>query len=89
MRIYQNIDGGDIDIVSDGYKMVTIEEIEKGGKKYDFKGLVTQIQSRMVAREGEGAVDIGCGNAFGGKNEEEEEGGAAPVIEVEKVNDLI
>jgi len=35
-------------------------------------------------------VDVGCGNAFGGKNEEEEEGGNAPAASnVAKVNDLI
>jgi len=35
-------------------------------------------------------VDVGCGNAFGGKNEEEEEGGNnAQNQNIQKVNDLI
>lgn len=38
---------------------------------------------------GEANVDVGCGNAFGGKNEEDEEGGQAGGAPVEKVNDLI
>ena len=77
MRIYQNLEG-DVDVVSDGYKMTTPE---------GFDGIITEIQSRMVAK-GEVDVDVGCGNAFGGQNEDEEEGapGAPPVF---KVNDLI
>jgi len=42
----------------------------------------------MVVK-GEDNVDVGCGNAFGGKNEEDEEGGQAGGAPVEKVNDLI
>jgi hypothetical protein len=36
-------------------------------------------------------VDVGCGNAFGGKNEEEEQGGnnANATSTIQKVNDLI
>jgi len=35
-------------------------------------------------------VDVGCGNAFGGKNEEEEVGGNnAANSHIQKVNDLI
>jgi hypothetical protein len=79
MRIYQNIDGGETDVISDGYKMVVLEQ---------FEGIVTEIQSRMVVK-GDVNVDVGCGNAFGGKNEDEEEGGAGGEVPPEKVNDLI
>ena len=34
-----------------------------------FEGVVTEVQSRMIVK-GEENVDIGCGNAFGGKNED-------------------
>ena len=77
MRIYQNLEGEE-DIISDGYKMSQPE---------GFEGIVTEVQSRMVVK-GEENVDIGCGNAFGGKNEDEEEGGAGGPP-VEKVNDLV
>ena len=60
MRIYQNLEG-DVDVISDGYKMIQPE---------GFEGVVTEIQSRMVVK-GEDNVDIGCGNAFGGQNEDE------------------
>ena len=60
MRIFQNLDGDEVDIISDGYKMTKVE---------GFEGVVTEVQSRMVAK-GEENVDIGCGNAFGGKNED-------------------
>ena len=46
-----------------------------------FDGAACEVQSRMVV-VGDVNVDVGCGNAFGGKNEEEEEqpaGGSAPV----------
>lgn len=63
MRIYQKL-GGEIDVISDGYKMVELEEYNK---------IVAEVQSRMVVKGGV-EVDVGCGNAFGGKNEDEEEG---------------
>jgi len=52
-----------------------------------FEDTTAEVASRMVV-VGNEEVDVGCGNAFGGKNEDEEEGGAggAPV---EKVNNLI
>lgn len=57
MRIYQSLDG-ECDIISDGYKLDKVEE---------FDGVVYQVQSKMVVK-GEVNVDVGCGNAFGGKN---------------------
>ena len=77
MRIYQNLDS-DIDIISDGYKLVSLEE---------FNGVVTEVESKMVVK-GDVNVDVGCGNAFGGKNEDEEEEGAGGPPP-EKVNDLV
>ena len=71
MRIFINLGGdtnGDYDVVSDGYKMTPVEVFEdKNGNKHDFAGVVTEIQSRMIV-VGEVNVDVGCGNAFGGKN---------------------
>jgi hypothetical protein len=77
MRIYQNLDS-DIDIISDGYKLKALEE---------YDGVITEVESKMIVK-GDVNVDVGCGNALGGKNEDEEEGagGEAPP---EKVNDLI
>ena len=57
MRIYQKLGGGDIDVISDGYKMVQLDEYNK---------IVVEVQSRMVVKGGV-EVDVGCGNAFGGK----------------------
>ena len=78
MRIYQNLDGEN-DIISDGYKLVKVEE---------YDGVVHEVESHMVVK-GEVNVDVGCGNAFGGKNEDDEEEGAAGGPPVEKVNDII
>ena len=78
MRIYQNLDGEN-DIISDGYKLVPLEE---------FNGVIYEVESQMIVK-GEVNVDVGCGNAFGGKNEDEEEEGAGGGAPVEKVNDLI
>ena len=78
MRIYQNLDG-ETDVISDGYKLDKLEE---------FGGVITEVQSHMVVK-GDVTVDVGCGNAFGGKNEDEEEEGAPGAAPVEKYNDLI
>jgi|688.fasta_scaffold188030_1 hypothetical protein len=75
MRIYQDL-FTETEIISDSYKF---EEI--------CGGAAVEVASRLVVK-GEDNVDVGCGNAFGGKNEEEEEGGAGGPP-VEKVNDLI
>ena len=73
MRIFINLGGdcnGDHDVVSDGYKLNKLEEYtDKKGNKHDFAGVITEIQSRMIV-VGEVNVDVGCGNAFGGKNED-------------------
>lgn len=78
MRLYKNI-GEDVDILSDAYKFE---------KPEGFEGVVTEVQSRMVVK-GDVNVDVGCGNAFGGKNEDEEEEGGAGNAPPEKVNDLV
>jgi hypothetical protein len=64
MRIFQNIDS-DAEIISDSYKF-----------NYLFEDCVIEVQSRMIPKDGDVNVDIGCGNAFGGNAEEEIAGGA-------------
>lgn len=75
MRIFQDIFSND-EIISDSYKM---EEM--------FEGTVVAIKSRMIVK-GDEKIDVGCGDAFGGKNEEDEEGGAGNA-NVVKVIDLV
>jgi len=58
MKIYQDIFSGE-EVISDSYKM---EEI--------YDGVAIEVKGRMVVK-GEANVDIGCGNAFGGAEEEE------------------
>lgn len=55
MKIFQDI-FSDEELISDSYKMVEV-----------FDGVAVEIQSRMVVK-GDVNVDVGCGNAFGGKN---------------------
>ena len=43
MRIYNNIEGEEVDIISDGYKMV---------KPEGYEGVVTEVQSRMIVKGG-------------------------------------
>lgn len=66
MKIYQDIFNNE-ELISDSFKF---EE------RHD--GVVIAVPSRMVVK-GEDKVDVGCGNAFGGKNEDEEEGGPGEV----------
>ena len=58
-----------------------------------YNDTTAQVQSKMVAK-GEVEIDVGCGNEFGGKVEEEEgaEGGAPAAGKndhIAKINDLI
>lgn len=78
MRIYTDLFTG-AEIISDSYPNVSL-----------YNGAVWEVQSRKIV-VGEVTVDVGCGNAFGGKNEEDEEGGAGGAGEqpVEKVIDLV
>ena len=76
MRIYQDI-FNETEIISDSFLWAVIVE-----------GAVIEVKSRLVVK-GDVEVDVGCGNAFGGKNEEEAEQGNAGGNVVEKVNDLI
>jgi hypothetical protein len=75
MKIFQDIFNNE-ELLSDSYP--TVET---------FEGTIYEVRSRMVVK-GEDVIDVGCGNAFGGVNEDEEQGGSggAPV---EKVNDLV
>jgi len=60
MRIYHNYGNQDAEIISDSYNFVFPEE---------FKGAVCEVQSKMIVPK-DVEVDVGCGNAFGGTNEE-------------------
>ena len=42
-----------------------------------YQDTTAQIQSKMIVK-GEVEIDVGCGNEFGGKAEEEEGEGGAP-----------
>ena len=64
MKIYHNFGNQDAEVVSDSFKFEFPEE---------YEGAVAFVQSKMVVPKGV-EVDVGCGNAFGGKNEDEEEG---------------
>jgi hypothetical protein len=78
MRIYVDYfdSSNEVDIISDSYPSVQFAN-----------GAYIEVKARKIVK-GEVEVDVGCGNAFGGKNEEEEEGGAAN-SEVEKVVDVV
>ena len=62
MRIYTDLFSEE-EIISDGYKM-----------EWKYENTTAEIKGKMVV-VGDDNVDIGCGNAFGGKNEDDEEGG--------------
>ena len=55
MRIYIDLFSEE-EIISDGYKM-----------EWKYENTTAEIKGKMVV-VGEDNVDIGCGNAFGGKN---------------------
>jgi hypothetical protein len=59
MRIFQDLFTG-CEIISDSYPFVQFAD-----------GAFVEIRSRNVVK-GDVEVDVGCGNAFGGKNEGEE-----------------
>ncbi len=59
MRIYTDFFTG-TEIISDSYPFVQFAD-----------GAFVEIKSRNVVK-GDVDVDVGCGNAFGGKNEDEE-----------------
>jgi hypothetical protein len=65
MKIYQDI-FNDEEILTDALKF---EE--------DFDGVIYRVKTVMVPADDTVDVDVGCGNAFGGKNEDDEEGGDA------------
>jgi hypothetical protein len=59
MRIYHDFFNVESEIISDSYPWVAHAD-----------GAFIEVQSRMVVK-GDVNVDVGCGNAFGGKNEDE------------------
>lgn len=67
MKIYQDVFTGE-ELLSDVYKY-----------KSDFDGAIWKVQSFLQAKENVGNVDIGCGNEFGGG---EEQAGDEPVEKV-------
>lgn len=69
--VFRGIKEGE-ELISDGYMI-----------KLEYEGVVGKVQSKMVVK-GDVDVDIGCGNEFGGG--EQEQGGNE---HVEKVNDII
>lgn len=71
MKLYQDV-FTETEIISDSYPM-----------KEKFDGVICEVKSRWIVKKDED-VDIGCGNAFGGGEEEE-----AGNTEVEKVLDLV
>lgn len=79
MKIYYNFTDQDVEVISDSYKFEYPPE---------FEGAVIEVQSKMIIPK-DVEVDVGCGNAFGGTNEDEEAGGANNNEPVQKVNDLI
>lgn len=76
MRIFQDIFSEE-EFISDSYKMNLI-----------YDGVIAEVQSRMVAKQ-DAEVDIGCGNAFGGQNDEDGEQGGQGGAPVAKVIDLV
>ena len=60
MKIYQDIFNNE-ELISDSYKFNELHN-----------GVVIEVPAKMIV-VGNQEVDIGCGNAFGGKNEDDEE----------------
>lgn len=66
MRLFLDVFADEeTEIFSDSYPM-----------KMKFKDVVTEVKSRWIIK-GNQNVDIGCGNAFGGGGEEDEQAGDA------------
>ncbi|CAD8073470.1 unnamed protein product [Paramecium primaurelia] len=74
MKIYVDAFSGE-EIVSDSFNM---EE--------KFEGVIGEVQSQDIVK-GAINVDVGAGGHFGGKNEDEEEGGVED--QAQKVNNII
>lgn len=77
MRIYQDLFTEE-EFISDSYKI-----------ELTYEGVIGEVQSRMVVKQ-DVEVDVGCGNAFGGQNEDDgEQGGQTGGAPVAKVIDLV
>jgi hypothetical protein len=77
MRIYQDL-FTDEEFLSDSYKIELIHE-----------EVIGEVQSRMIVKS-DVEVDVGCGNAFGGQNEDDgDQGGQTGGAPVAKVIDLV
>lgn len=77
MKVFKDIFSGD-ELISDAFNL-----------KYDYEDSVMSVVSKLINPDDVGNVDIGCGNEFGGNNDEEggNEGGNDPGVE--KVNNII
>lgn len=73
MKVFIDIFSGD-EVLSDSFEF-----------KEEYNGAILSITSRMINPDDVGNVNIGCGNEFGGNNDEE--GGVDP--DVVKVNNII
>jgi len=69
MIVYRDIISGD-EMLSDAYKLVPVIDSEGN----EVPGLM-MCESQLVS-SGDGDIDVGCGNAFGGASEEDAAGGA-------------
>jgi len=74
MKIFKDIVGGD-EMLSDTFQM-TLE----------YEDAIIKVPSKNRPKDDLGNVDIGCGNAFGGGEPEEEQ---APAGDVEMVLDVV
>ena len=74
MKIFKDVIGGD-EMLSDTFEM-TVE----------YNDAIIKVKSKSVPKDSFGNVDIGCGNEFGGGENEEEQ---APQSGVEMVLDVV
>ena len=74
MKIFKDIVGGD-EMLSDTFQMT-----------FDYEDAIIKVPSKNRPKDDLGNVDIGCGNAFGGGEPEEEQ---APAGDVEMVLDVV
>lgn len=72
MKVFEDIFSGD-EVLSDGYDIKT-----------EYEGSILKVTSKLVPLDDGGNIDIGCGNEFGGADDEEK-----PDENVAKVNNII
>lgn len=82
----------DAEVLSDAFNIVdglTGAAVVFEGKRHEqIESAILKVPSRKVVPNESGEVDIGCGNSFGGSNEDEDAGGDVnpdapqPVIDI-------